>query len=380
MRFLPGGTVDSSFGVGGTVKLGLPYNYESWLVRVMQLLAKSDGSVIAIAQQDATSQHPQTFMVRLNEDGSRNNDMYDDMVLPLNVPRSSVLMDGQRIAIVGWRTATTDYWGNPASFAGVVMRRKADGRPDPTFARGRGFIENAGFFDINPKTPSDLMMGIATEAKSLIRLPGNRLLVGGRHLDRFMVMRVTAAGQPDHTFGTDRRRGRTIVNFGGRHCNCISRSEMARDSKHRIVQVGYASYPFRYRRGSNNGRGTTVLVRYRQNGKIDRTFGRNGFAFPPHRTANRPTSIAIQKNNRILVTFVQGYTRIEETKFMVARYLPNGRLDRSFFGDGKYIWKTGTASTASKVLIDDEGRALVAGGAAIGDTGNYVLKRFLAGN
>ena len=68
-----------------------------------------------------------------------------------------------------------------------------------------------------------------------------------------------------------------------------------------------------------------------------------------------------------------------DTRFMILRYLPSGRLDKSFFGDGKYFTNVGEVSTADKVVVDTKGRVLVAGGRASSEEGSFTLSRFLPG-
>jgi hypothetical protein len=70
---------------------------------------------------------------------------------------------------------------------------------------------------------------------------------------------------------------------------------------------------------------------------------------------------------------------VSESKFMLLRFLPDGRPDRSFFGNGRYVRSVRDVSTAEKVLIDSKGCAVVAGGSAEDGTGHFLVRRFLLG-
>jgi uncharacterized delta-60 repeat protein len=79
-------------------------------------------------------------------------------------------------------------------------------------------------------------------------------------------------------------------------------------------------------------------VRYRPNGSIDRSFGDKGFTRPlvlKHRDG-QAQAIAVQPDGRIVVT---GFSHGEYTRSLLARFRPDGSLDRSFGHEGIVLWR-----------------------------------------
>jgi uncharacterized delta-60 repeat protein len=102
-------------------------------------------------------------------------------------------------------------------------------------------------------------------------------------------------------------------------------------------------------------------------GDLDRSFGGDGVVHTKmggkkggHGQAN---SVAIGVHRRIVA--VGGSVRSSNgettSRFAVARYLPNGNLDRDFSGDGKAFASLGPLSYANSGAIDGQERIVVAG-------------------
>ncbi|MGK2955267.1 MAG: hypothetical protein ACSLFI_06310 [Solirubrobacterales bacterium] len=135
-----------------------------------------------------------------------------------------------------------------------------------------------------------------------------------------------------------------------------------------IVQVGFERY-----RGKTRGQ-KLVLVRYMPDGRLDSSFGGDGIRARFFSGYVRSTGIAVQVDGKILVTAMRGPSH--ESEFMVLRFKANGKLDQSFFDNGQFKERIGDVSTADRVVIDSKGRAVIAGGAAVGGTARFIVKRF----
>ena len=106
-----------------------------------------------------------------------------------------------------------------------------------------------------------------------------------------------------------------------------------------------------------------VVTRYNSNGTLDPTFGKGGKVrtdFPD--LAAVPSSLVIQPDGKIVVAggAFPLFTFLGD--FKVVRYLPNGKLDRSF-GDGGIVTSSfpGQGSYAFAVALQPDGKIIAAG-------------------
>jgi uncharacterized delta-60 repeat protein len=112
--------------------------------------------------------------------------------------------------------------------------------------------------------------------------------------------------------------------------------------------------------GSNGER--FAIVRYDEDGHLDATFGREGrvrTSFAARRCVVAD-AVAIQSDGKIVVAGIQGC----RGSFALARYLPNGKLDPSFGGDGKVVTRFRSGKRYSEsfsVVIQPDGRIIAAG-------------------
>jgi uncharacterized delta-60 repeat protein len=169
-------------------------------------------------------------------------------------------------------------------------------------------------------------------------------------------------GHLDRSFGGD---GKVTTNF--KHYNYAA--DAAIDHHGRIVAVGH---PWGYDFG---------LARYRPDGRLDRTFSGNGKVASG--VYGTPSSVAIDVKGRIVVAGDYGCDGDECSYYsaVLARYKPNGTVDRSFgFGGKVGLDLVGSDdSSFASVTIDAKGRIVVAGGVDGGspyNSGDFVLARY----
>ena len=108
-----------------------------------------------------------------------------------------------------------------------------------------------------------------------------------------------------------------------------------------------------------------ALVRYNPDGSLDRSFGRDGVVkttFDQCRCA--ANDVAVRQDGTVVAA---GYRfkygdHMDDALFAVARYLPDGSLDRSFSKDGKVSVDFGFGDdVATSIALLPRGRVLVAG-------------------
>ena len=226
----------------------------------------------------------------------------------------------------------------------AIAQLLPNGDPDPLFgSSGDGkvvtsFQDKAG----NP---------ISTKARAIAIDSRGRIAVTGAPSKRWTLLALyKPRGHLVRSFGHD---GKVVKDLP--HLNGIE--GLAADAKDKIVAVGVD-------RAKPGGR--WALARFGKDGGLDSSFGNNGSVvtgFPGPRVA-AALDVAIDSRNRIVVT--------GPPFFSLARYQPNGNLNKSFGQDGR-VTKTHNLGSASAVAIDSRDRPVVAGF----NPGLFAVARFL---
>lgn len=160
-----------------------------------------------------------------------------------------------------------------------------------------------------------------------------------------------ADGDLDPSFGTG---GQVMIDIN-KSTDIAQAVAIQTDGK--IVVVGQT-----YKNNDYSGE-DFVVTRYNTNGTLDPTFGKGGKVrtdFPG--LAAVPSSVVIQPDGKIVVAggAFPLFTFLGD--FKVVRYLPNGKLDRSF-GDGGIVTSSfpGQGSYAFAVALQSDGKIVAAG-------------------
>ena len=238
-------------------------------------------------------------------------------------------------------------WG-PGEIHFALVRYTRHGGRDRTFSR-------------DGKVSTAIRDGAA--ARGVAIQPAGRIVAAGfaivGHHDRFAVARYKPSGALDRSFRGD---GRLTTALGTQAAGTAM--ALQRDGK--IVVVGSSDQKF-------------AVVRYKPSGRLDRTFSgdgkvrtRIGIVYAEAR------AVAIAPDGKIVVA---GEARINgKSRFAVVRYRPNGSLDRSFGKDGKVTTRFGVDDRASGVVIQPDGKIVVAGSTADKRFGyRFGLARYQAG-
>ena len=169
---------------------------------------------------------------------------------------------------------------------------------------------------------------------------------------------VLADGELDQSFSGD---GKTVLDLGGED----SGTDVAITDSGKVLVAAT---------GEPGGQSDIMLLRYTRRGRLDRTFSHDGIArarFPSFAFAN---ALAVQDDGRIVVAG-QTFEKATNYDFAVARFLPGGRLDRTFSGDGRKTIAFADAArydTANDVALTPSGRILLAGTATANPDDNDI--------
>jgi uncharacterized delta-60 repeat protein len=170
---------------------------------------------------------------------------------------------------------------------------------------------------------------------------------------------IESTGVLDTSFSQD---GRVMTNFGGG-------DEWGRalviqpDGK--LVIAGYAFT------GSFND---VVVARYHPDGSLDTSFSGDGkTATDVNYKDDYTFAAALQADGKILVA---GMAWDTDRNFFLLRYNPDGSLDPTFDGDGKVMTNFLGSDEGHAIVIQEDGKILVAGFKSISGSADFALARY----
>jgi uncharacterized delta-60 repeat protein len=178
----------------------------------------------------------------------------------------------------------------------------------------------------------------------------------------FMVIRYNTDGSLDSNFGIG---GVVTTDFANSQDKAYC---MAIQNDGKIVVAGYA-----YSVNSDK----IALARYNSNGTLDSTFNTNGKVITAiGSVGDYAYGIALQNDGKIVVT--GGTTAINNLDLLTLRYNTYGSLDTSFDGDGIVVQNLSNNQNdlGNDVVIQTDGKILVAGYANAGINSDFALLRF----
>lgn len=222
----------------------------------------------------------------------------------------------------------------------AIARYRHDGTLDPDFGDGGVVLTTAGFW--------------GTPNAARLQPDGRLLVVGSSEPDAqgylgFAVMRYAADGTLDESFGGG--DGLVTTYPPGREYTRAWAVLVQPDGQIVVGGGGYGEGDYSY----------FCLARYRADGTPDPTFGRDGVLS----TSLQPyyahvNALARQRDGRIVAA---GWTDGEDWSdaLAVARYRPDGTLDRSFSGDGKAVVDLARRTTDGRAVATRNGKIVVAG-------------------
>jgi uncharacterized delta-60 repeat protein len=182
-------------------------------------------------------------------------------------------------------------------------------------------------------------------ANEVLLQPDGKIVVVGAFQDspvpNYALARLNADGSLDSSFGTGGKVTTPLA--GGARAGIAAVLQL----DGRIVALGSTGFP----------RTNIAVVRYLANGSLDATFGTAGQVSVPTALGVQAGALALQPDGRILVA---GSTTVSPD-FALVRLLPDGTLDTSFDGDGLVTSDFGGTEVASSVAVQPDGGIVVSG-------------------
>jgi uncharacterized delta-60 repeat protein len=240
---------------------------------------------------------------------------------------------GKGGTVVGAGTAVPGATG----FDFAVVRLTSAGVPDPGFSGDGEQTTDAGGFDT--------LNAVAVQKDGAIVAGGSTDAVDDQR--RAAMIRYEADGDPDPSFSQD---GIQVFPFGEKASRI---DDIALLENGKIVVAGSIE-------AAQDGQ-DALVARVKPNGKLDKRFGKKGVRKFGVKDGTSVRDLAIQKDDRIVVTGDTGGTEMgDNSSQLYARLTKNGKLDKSFSGDGIFTRKVKGASTrVEDVAVDDKSGRIV---------------------
>lgn len=354
-RYHNDGSLDTTFGVGGKTTT----SFGTQRAEARGVAFQPDGKIVVAGMAGSAGANRTWALARYNPNGSIDTSfgVGGKIITSFTSQQESaeavlVQPDGKIIAI-GY-----SYFVNASPYYDfAVARYNSDGSLDSTFGVGGKATIDFGYHD---------------GGYDGLLLPDGKILVGGYSrnvgtLDDATVIRLNPNGTLDTTFGTG---GRALVDFGSDE----SAYRIALQADGKIVAAGgtdTATY------------NKFALTRFNADGSLDTGFGVGGKVVTEFGsfTVARLTGLAIQPDGKI----VTGGTLYisEQYDIALARYNPDGSLDTTFDGDGKFTGNflpTPSNDSAQDLLLQADGKIIVAGSVSTnaGSSSDFALVRYQA--
>lgn len=310
LRYMPDGSLDSTFGEVGLLRFGNTYLFD--------IAIQLDGKILLIG-----SAFRHTVVRRLTTSGTVDSTFGNNGVT--TVPGSGfgegynvrLQPDGKIVGV-----------GNEFGiYRSVLFRLNTDGRFDSSFGQaGTGVVYSQTFgFD-----------------QGLVLSDGKILVMGTGVLARY-----NPNGTLDATFGTNGVLTHQLYGLWP----IFTHSTLQPDGK--IVAVGYAvdDSDFYYH----------FIVRYNADGSFDSGFGSNG-VLNVDPLFILPTAVIAKLDGTIMVV---GFERATPARFAAIRLMPNGELDSGFGVGGRSLIKMNAGGSNNAIpftgAIQADGKIVLAG-------------------
>lgn len=117
------------------------------------------------------------------------------------------------------------------------------------------------------------------------------------------------------------------------------------------------------------------VARYTTSGILDSTFGTGGYTNTAIGSRAQTQAITVQSSNGYIVT--AGFAIVNNvTQIVLVRYTTTGSLDTNFGSGGIVTTQIGDGSTANAVVIQSDGKIVVAGGTVLSGVPQFLVARY----
>ncbi len=343
-RYNSDGTLDNSFGDIGRVITDFPQSGSSYIESIAIL---PSGKILA-AGWFGIYGYIDIVLLQYNPNGSLDSSFGINGIVVTDIAKfdyiedMAVQADG-KIVVAGNRVKNENY-DNLTSF---TVRYMPDGKLDNGFGK-KGIVLTTHNSTI--------------EINSVALQSDNKIIIGGIYdgADReYMLFRYQVNGLIDSTFGIN---GLARLAFKNNLARYATLFDLAVQPDGKIIAAGD--------NGDNND--NMVIARFTANGTVDTAFGgSNGYTLPFFETGTSFTNTAlVQEDGKILVAGT--YYTTSEGFFTIMRLKENGIPDSSFGENGITFttFEDAGSITCSAAILQTDGK-VVLGGTSLINTPPY---------
>lgn len=362
------GDFDPTFG-GGDGALSVDFGPPKFSKDLADAVVEPDGRITSVTTAVVPSGADHPVVVRVDAAGNPDR-TFGVRGAAFVTPGGSGLGRGDAIArqadgklLVGFT------YGGPTDNGNFgVARLLPDGGLDTSFATG-------GIWRDAAAPVSGELTGIAVQPDGKVLVTGHRSGTGGEEAS--FVHRLTAAGVPDPTFGTDgARRYFRLAPVGADGSNHTRFRDIAVLGDGRIIVAGGAA-------SSVQGSGF-VVVRLSNNGMPDPTFDGDGVAFTRFNAspgfADEAWALTVEPDGQVIAAGSSDLCDGGSGRSLaLARYNTDGTLDLLFGSSGKVVdCPGGAVDEAQDVAVQSDGAIVVAGTSFDGESDGALVARYTA--
>jgi uncharacterized delta-60 repeat protein len=314
------GTLDTSFGVNGKVITPI----DTISDKGYSIAIQSDDKIILGGSTKNSYTSSDFALLRYNNDGTMDNTFGTGGKVITPIATQS---EGYSIAI---QNDGKILLGGADSWNINLVRYNNDGSLDTTFGIGGIVI-------------TDIPGYYSEKCKSVAIQSDGKIIIGGfaanasNDLRHFVLLKYNSNGSLDTAFGA----GGTVIGGLG-ECQSL---KIQNDGK--IVLGGTSNFSF-------------AVERYNSNGIWDTTFGIAGKVTTSIGLSSSGNSMDVQVDGKIVLGGHHGLLS-NSSAFALVRYLSDGSLDNSFGIGGIVTTPVGTSSKGNSVVIQSDGKIILAG-------------------
>jgi uncharacterized delta-60 repeat protein len=349
------GSLDATFGSSGSTIVQIPAGNSA----PTSLAIQSDGKIVVVGSVNVGTNR-KFALVRLDLNGALDPSfgtggiVTTSLGISQDVANSVVIQPDGKILVGGWsrQASSPDF---------AIVRYQSNGSLDSSFGTGGFVLTNFN--------------GTSQDTGECIALsPDGKIILGGTYNDHvtgsfLAVAKYLPNGALDVTFGSGGKVTTFVASTPGNTNGSVETLAIQNDGK--IVVGGHFS---------NGTKGSFLLGRYLPSGVLDANFGIEGIVISNLTSGHDyGECVLVQPDGKILFA---GYSLpiSRASDFLLARYNANGILDPTFGSGGRVVTDFGADDEASSMVLQSDGRVVLAGLTRSGPTHNFALARYGGGN